>query len=321
MFFLLFLSIPLLDLLFIRNNEGTSTSLAVTIALVAFAGVVQSVVQGSMYGVAGELPELYTIALSGGSAAGGLLISFLGLGTKAILPNTPSGLRWSTYLFFAVACALVILCLFCFHHFYFMPVCVQARGDKLRRREDMLSTYEANAFLQEDGKDTLLHAPPPPNFGVVGDIWHYAFAICFIYVVTLSIFPGYLAEDVHSPMLGDWYPILLITVFNSMDLVGKCLQSRSSKEVILICVYVRILFYPLFALAVFGPEIMRTEAPVIGLTSLLGLSNGWLTTQVMMAAPRSVDPDKAEAAGTIMVLFLVLGLALGSLCGWAWVFH
>ena len=71
MFFLLFLSIPLLDLLFIRNNEGTSTSLAVTIALVAFAGVVQSVVQGSMYGVAGEIPELYTIALSGGSAAGG----------------------------------------------------------------------------------------------------------------------------------------------------------------------------------------------------------------------------------------------------------
>lgn len=71
MFFLLFLSIPLLDLLFIRSNEGTSTSLAVTIALVAFAGVVQSVVQGSMYGVAGELPELYTIALSGGSAAGG----------------------------------------------------------------------------------------------------------------------------------------------------------------------------------------------------------------------------------------------------------
>ena len=204
-----------------------------------------------------------------------------------------------------------------------MPVCVQARGDKLRRKEEMagVATTEAGALLHGNEKETLLRAPPPPSLGVLGDIWQYACAICFIYVITLSIFPGYLAEDVHSPMLGDWYPLLLITVFNLMDLVGKLLQSRYSKGVILTCVYVRILFYPLFALAVFGPPLLRTEAPVIGLTALLGLSNGWLTTQLMMAAPRSVGPDKAEAAGTVMVLFLVLGLALGSVCGWVWLIH
>jgi equilibrative nucleoside transporter 1/2/3 len=39
--------------------------------------------------------------------------------------------------------------------------------------------------------------------------------------VTLSIFPGVLAEDVHSAQLGSWYPIWLIAAFNLADAAGK----------------------------------------------------------------------------------------------------
>jgi hypothetical protein len=39
--------------------------------------------------------------------------------------------------------------------------------------------------------------------------------------VTLSIFPGVLAEDAHSAELGEWYPLLLMTLFNFSDLAGK----------------------------------------------------------------------------------------------------
>ncbi|CAF2063765.1 hypothetical protein HID58_095693 [Brassica napus] len=46
-----------------------------------------------------------------------------------------------------------------------------------------------------------------------------------IYIVTLSIFPGYITEDVHSELLGDWYPVLVIAGFNVFDLVGKCLTA------------------------------------------------------------------------------------------------
>jgi equilibrative nucleoside transporter 1/2/3 len=38
----------------------------------------------------------------------------------------------------------------------------------------------------------------------------------------------------------------------------------------------------------------------------------------MMLAPKRVDPHEAETAGTIMVLFLVTGLAAGALSGWLW---
>ncbi|PNX89993.1 equilibrative nucleotide transporter 1-like protein, partial [Trifolium pratense] len=55
----------------------------------------------------------------------------------------------------------------------------------------------------------------------VGTIKWYGFGMVIIYVVTLAIFPGYITEDVHSELLKDWYPILLITCFNVFDLVGK----------------------------------------------------------------------------------------------------
>ncbi|WZZ68580.1 hypothetical protein YC2023_079950 [Brassica napus] len=41
----------------------------------------------------------------------------------------------------------------------------------------------------------------------------------------LSIFPGYITEDVHSELLGDWYPVLVIAGFNVFDLVGKSLTA------------------------------------------------------------------------------------------------
>lgn len=41
--------------------------------------------------------------------------------------------------------------------------------------------------------------------------------------ITLSIFPGVLAEDVHSAQLGSWYSVALLTAFNFADWAGKSL--------------------------------------------------------------------------------------------------
>ena len=53
------------------------------------------------------------------------------------------------------------------------------------------------------------------------NLWHLYSAVACIYIVTLSIFPGFLAEDVSSDALGDWYPVLLITAFNAADLARR----------------------------------------------------------------------------------------------------
>ncbi|XP_028063433.1 equilibrative nucleotide transporter 1-like [Camellia sinensis] len=159
-------------------------------------------------------------------------------------------------------------------------------------------------------------------FNIVGRIKWYGFGILIIYVVTLSIFPGYITEDVHSQTLKDWYPILLLTSYNVFDLVGKSLTALyllGNASVAIGSSFARLLFLPLFWGCLHGPEIFRTEVPVTLLTCLLGLTNGYLTSVLMILAPKTVQLLHAETAGIVMVLLLVVGLAIGSIVAWFWV--
>lgn len=50
-------------------------------------------------------------------------------------------------------------------------------------------------------------------------------ALWCVYAVTLSIFPGFLAEDVSDAALGSWYPVLLFLVFASTDCASRWLPA------------------------------------------------------------------------------------------------
>lgn len=143
-----------------------------------------------------------------------------------------------------------------------------------------------------------------------------------IYAITLSIFPGYLAEDVESKILQDWYPILLMTTYNASDMLGKSLTGiyvlRSIGKAAWGSI-ARLLFYPLFAACLHGPKWLRSEFPVIFLTGMLGLTNGYLTSALMILASKSVPGEEAETAGFVMALFLAVGLTTGSIIGWFWI--
>ncbi|GMP82812.1 hypothetical protein CsSME_00036959 [Camellia sinensis var. sinensis] len=115
------------------------------------------------------------------------------------------------------------------------------------------------------------------------------------YFVMLAIFLGCVTEDFHSQVLKDWYPILLITGYN-------------------------IVVFPLFLGCLHGPELFRTEIRVTLLTCLLGLTNDNLISVSMILAPKTVQLQHKEIAGTVIVLFLFAGLAFGSIVAWFWDF-
>jgi hypothetical protein len=54
-------------------------------------------------------------------------------------------------------------------------------------------------------------------------------AIFLCYFVTLSIYPGVLT-DLVSPRFGTWMPVLVMTVFNLFDLIGKVMRTFSIIE-------------------------------------------------------------------------------------------
>lgn len=157
---------------------------------------------------------------------------------------------------------------------------------------------------------------------VVGAVKWHGSGIMVIYIVTLSIFPGSVTEDVHSDALKDWYPIILIAGYNVFDLVGKSLTSlymMDNAKVAIGASYARLLFLPLFYICLHGPKLFRTEVPVTLLTCLLGLTNGYITSVLMIIAPKAVRLQHAETAGIVIVLYLVVGLAIGSVVSWLWV--
>ncbi|KAL4383948.1 hypothetical protein GQ457_15G003350 [Hibiscus cannabinus] len=312
LFVISLLIVPLMDAVYIKGRVGLYDGFYVTVGVLALAGVADALVQGGLIGAAGELPERYMQAIVAGSGGSGVLVSVLRLLTKAVFPQDADGLRKSAYLYFFTSIVFMIICIVLYNLAHRLPIMKYYKELKIEAVKE--ESVEKGPITGPVWRATL--------WNIVGTVKWYGFGVVLIYVVTLAIFPGYITEDVHSSILKDWYPVLLITAYNVFDLVGKSFTAvyllENANVAISACV-VRLLFFPIFIGCLHGPRFFRTEIPVSLLTCLLGLTNGYLTSVLMIMAPKSVQIQHAETSGIVMVLFLVLGLASGSVIAWFWV--
>uniref|UniRef100_A0A7N0U2M0 Equilibrative nucleotide transporter 1 n=1 Tax=Kalanchoe fedtschenkoi TaxID=63787 RepID=A0A7N0U2M0_KALFE len=312
LFVVALLVVPVMDVAYIKGQVGLYSGFYVTVGAVALSGVADALVQGGIVGNAGELPERYMQATIAGTAASGVLVSLLRVFTKAVYPQDAAGLRSSANLYFIFSILVMIVCIVFYNVAHRLPV--------IKYYQDL----KAQAVIEEKEDNAAVGEPVwrATLWEIVGRVKWYGVGLLLIYIVTLSIFPGYITEDVHSQILKDWYPILLISCYNVFDLVGKCLTPvymLENSKVAIGSSVARLLFFPLFYGCLHGPEFFRTEIPVTLLTCLLGLTNGYLTSVLMILAPKSVQLQHSETAGIVMVLFLVVGLAGGSVVSWLWV--
>ncbi|KAF5785368.1 putative equilibrative nucleoside transporter, MFS transporter superfamily [Helianthus annuus] len=236
----------------------------------------------------------------------GLVVSILRIVTKASLPYTQQGLRTSTQIYFVISALIILLCIICTNVLHKLPI--------IRYYRNLNREHNNNSHMSTSSN--FLH--------VVKKIRWLVTAVFETYVVSLSIFPGYLSENVRSDYFKDWYPIILITTFNVGDFLGKCLTAiyvpNGSKGTVWCCLG-SVLFYPLFLGCKHGPRWMHSEVPVVVLTLMLGVSNGYLTSVLMILAPKSVPIEEAEVVGIAMETSLVIGLVVGSAFGWLWNFE
>ena len=102
---------------------------------------------------------------------------------------------------------------------------------------------------------------------IASRVRYHAFAVAITYVVTLSIFPGVLAEDLRDDSMGDWFPVALIAAFNLADVLGKCVPgvfpaaaTAFSPRTMAGMAAARVLFVPAFTASAgsYGP----TDRPV-----------------------------------------------------------
>jgi len=119
-------------------------------------------------------------------------------------------------------------------------------------------------------------------------------------------------------------PVCCFLVYNLGDYLGRtisaqpCLRKPGSKLCLIIAV-LRIVFIPLLMVCNAAPD-TRTHTPIlissdpiyVALMTVFAISNGYLTSVVMVSAPRRVESHQQETAANLMAGILGLGLATGA---------
>ncbi|XP_061336813.1 equilibrative nucleotide transporter 3-like [Gastrolobium bilobum] len=321
LFFISTLLVLVLDLA-TSGKGGLGTFIGICAISGAF-GIADANAQGGMVGdLSYMLPEFMQSFLAG-LAASGALTSALRLITKAAFENSEDGLRKGAILFFAISTFFELLCVLLYAYvFPKLPIVKYYRSKAASEGSKTVSADLAAAGIKippEEVEEDAKQIERKGNMQLVLENIDYALDLFLIYVLTLSIFPGFLSEDTGSHSLGTWYAIVLIAAYNVCDLIGRYipllktlkLESRKLLTTATIC---RFLLIPAFY---FTAKYGR-QGWMIMLTSFLGLSNGYLTVCVLTSAPKGYKGPEQNALGNLLVLFLIGGIFAGVTLDWLW---
>jgi len=168
---------------------------------------------------------------------------------------------------------------------------------------------------------------------VLQRIWAEGLTVLFIYIVTLGCFPAMTvlveSTDKDKPNSTAWenqffVPVACFLFYNIGDYIGRFIAAspvipRFDSKLALVLSCMRIVFIPLFLFCNLAPNerhitsvYFYSDSLYILLIFLLSISNGFLTSIVMVNAPGKVLPHEQQTASNLMVGILGTGLVIGA---------
>ncbi|XP_006514183.1 equilibrative nucleoside transporter 3 isoform X3 [Mus musculus] len=176
----------------------------------------------------------------------------------------------------------------------------------------------------------VMHTPPLGP--ILKKTASLGFCAVSLYFVTAFIIPAISTniQSMHKGTGSPWtskffVPLTVFLLFNFADLCGRqvtaWIQVPGPRSKLLPGLVVsRFCLVPLFLLCNYQPRSHLTKVlfqsdiyPVL-FTCLLGLSNGYLSTLVLIYGPKIVPRELAEATSVVMLFYMSVGLMLGSAC-------
>lgn len=307
------------------------------LTLAFIMGLATATTQGSLFSICGICSPEHTAALTTGTGMAGSIICFIRMATKSAPSQRTSVLAFFT--FSAVLCAVCILAYVrCVASSLFFLHRKKAASDGDSRTESQLeaplvdhmaigdlrvddSGGERNDAAAETGelKDERARdgGDGMTTKDIVVRLRKGIMAVILVFLVTLALFPGLVSEMKSSNVSDDWWSLILFTVFNVTDTIGKFLPSVRqylNLDSLLLGSVIRVSFIPLFVICV-SPDIISWDWLQAIIVAIFGVSNGYLGTVAMMLGPAQVEDSFKEKAGLVMVFFLTSGLAIGSWTG------
>ncbi|PNY00972.1 equilibrative nucleotide transporter 3-like protein [Trifolium pratense] len=310
LFFVATLLILILDLA-TSGRGGIGPYIGICLLTACF-GIADAHIEGGMVGDLYLMCPEFVQSYFAGLAASGALTSLLRVLTKLAFEKSNNGLRKGAILFFAISTFIEFLCIILYAIFAKLPIVKYYRSKAASEGSKTVAADLAAAGIQTKKIDQAGYDDKQverlSNRQLFMENIDYAADIILIYVLTLSIFPGFLYENTGTHQLGIWYPIVLVAMYNVFDLISRYIPlvpwlKLESRKGLLIAILSRFLLVPAFYFtAKYGDQ-----GWMIFLTSFLGLTNGYLT-----------GPEQ-NALGNLLVLCLLVGIFVGAVLDWLWI--
>ncbi|KAG7314114.1 hypothetical protein KOW79_022610 [Hemibagrus wyckioides] len=325
---------------------------SITMVTIWFINSFGAVLQGSLFGLVGLLPQKYSAVFMSGQGLAGTFAAFAMLFAMASETDEET----AALGYFITPCVGTLVTLF---SYLLLPKLEFARF-YLNKSKDQSNEIHGSAELLPKGTpensdpnsqatDSVPNGTPsnPECDGskkafisidaenakqekssvleVFKKISVMAFCVTFVFTVTLSVFPA-VTVDVKTAYPGKWeryfIPVCCFLLFNMMDLTGRFVTtwlrwpSKESRWFPALVIS-RVIFIPLLMLCNvkgrrFLPVLFTNDWWFVIIMLLFSLSSGYFICLSMTYAPQLVAPQDGETAGALMTFFLALGLSLGA---------
>ncbi|XP_026124038.1 equilibrative nucleoside transporter 2-like isoform X2 [Carassius auratus] len=302
---------------------------SVTMATIWFINSFSAVLQGSLFGLVGLLPQRYSAVFMSGQGLAGTfaaLAMIFAITSEADSESAALG-------YFITPCVGTLVTLFSYMLLPKLEFAIFYLDSKRKSYELETSSH----LLPTDAAEDRVKSSGPSNGSVVnGDqkssilqvfkqIWVMAFCVTFVFTVTLSVFPA-VTVDVKTVYGGKWeryfIPVLCFLFFNLMDFIGRSVTlvskwpSKDSRlfPLLVVC---RVVFVPLLMMCNVQerhimPVLFSNDVMFAAIMVFFSVSSGYFVCLSMTYAPQLVEPKDGETAGALMAFFLALGLSLGA---------
>jgi len=297
--------------------------LALTLTTIVIINIFTAIFQGGLFGLAGCFPSKYMNAVLGGQGIGGIFAATINILLLAIGGDDVSAAFYcfllSVIFLTGSVLALIIVTRTEFYQHYIAQSTTSTS-----------SMSESSPLLnQTDTEDTKTISVKD----VMKTIWVEGLTVLIIYIVTLACFPALtvLVESTNKnkPGSSSWenqyfVPVTCFLFYNIGDYIGRFIAASPvipniGSKVALVLSCTRIIFIPLFLFCNLAPNerhitavYFYSDGVYIALVFLLAISNGFLTSVVMVNAPTKVEFHQQQTSSNMMVGILGLGLVLGA---------
>eukprot|EP01080_Neovahlkampfia_damariscottae_P002137 gene2137-2003_t len=309
-FFFLLLTIPILGFAQIQN--APVIGLIITFTVLVFLAFGTSILQGSIFGLAGILPPKYMVATMAGNGWAGLIVSSIRVATKGLIESgghepTIFDITLSTSIYFFISCFFVFLCFVSFF-FAWRTKFVQYYYLKSLEKDE-------TQIIDESSKKEPFYKS---IISITKKMWTFEVYVFANFVITIGLFPSTIFgfKSAYGPVMQNWLPIILGLVFNIGDVIGRGAPGYYlvSKRYVPYLTISRLIFVPLFLLCI-KPRLITNDILMVLIMLAFSVSNGYCSTISMIHGPSTCSPNERYEASTIMTFMLVFGIVMGSNLG------